>query len=204
MRAGRAVCAVACGIAPPFALGAVVLVATAATLAGSLRPTTVTGCAEPTAPAARIDDWIAMTVPESPLRGTGTQMVVATRTTGLDPRLLAAIALQETRLGTRGGGPAVHNPFGLGPGMAFPDWAASMRTAAATLARMRAVGAGTIAQIGAHWAPVGARNDPGGLNAGWVGGVQAAYASLGGRPDGPVFGRRVTPPCPSVVAPRSS
>lgn len=198
----------------PLALGGVVVVAVAATVAGAAAPASGTTCATTPLPtggtAVAIDTWIRREVPASPLVGVGAEMVAGAVGSGLDPRLLAAIAMQETRLGTAGGGPAVFNPFGLGPGLAFPSWASAIRMAVATLAAMHARGAWTIAGIAVHWAPVGAANDPGGLNINWVGGVSASYAQLGGDPSGSVFlrdsVRHRTPAaaCPSVVAPRPS
>lgn len=185
-----ATCAAAC--TAPLAVGGVIVVAVAATVTGASRPAASPACASGSLPvsgaAQDIDTWIAREVPESPLAGIGPQMVAGTAGTGLDPRLLAAIAMQETRLGTAGGGPAVHNPFGLGPGLAFPDWAAAISLAVRTLETMHAGAAWTIAGIAVHWAPVGAANDPGGLNTNWVAGVSASYAQLGGNPNGPVFG----------------
>jgi hypothetical protein len=215
MRAGIVIVATALGIVvTPLTLGGVVVVAVAATVAGAPREPSGPACPEgalPTRNAAPvIDAWIRRAVPASPLGGIGVQMVAGATGSGLDPRLLAAIAMQETRLGTAGGGPAVFNPFGLGPGLAFPNWAAAIRMAVATLATMHAHGAWTIAGIAVHWAPVGASNDPGGLNDNWVGGVSAAYAQLGGDSNRPVFARGAlhppvrTPTCPSVVAPRAS
>lgn len=197
--------AVAVAVAP-VALGGTVVITIAAVLSGADRPSATSICAAPgsVAVARGIDDWIAVRVPESPLRATGAQMTAAVAGTGLDPRLLAAIAMQETRLGTRGGGPAVFNPFGLGPQLAFPNWMAAMRLAVATLVGMHDAGAVTILQLGAHWAPVGAANDPTGLNSGWVAGVAASYASLGGDPAGSVFGPARVAACPSPVAPRPS
>jgi hypothetical protein len=199
MRTAVAILAVAGTVmAAPLALGGVIVTALAATLTRAHAQQTVVGCAGrlPAAGAAgAIDAWIARTVPGSPLRGLGAAMVAGVSGTGLDPRLLAAIALQETRLGTAGGGPAVDNPFGLGPGLAFPSWAAAIALAVRTLWSMHAAGAQTIAQVAVHWAPVGAANDPSGLNANWVGGVATAYAALGGNPSGSVFGHRSTTPC---------
>ena len=83
-----------------------------------------------------------------------------------------------------------------------------MRAAVATLTQMHGTGAATIAELGAQWAPVGAANDPTGLNSGWVTGVAAAYASLGANPSTSVFApahaRVAAASCPSVVAPRPS
>jgi hypothetical protein len=198
----------------PLALGGVVVVAVAATVAGAAAPASGTTCATSPLPpgdtAGAIDTWIRREVPASPLIGVGAEMVAGAAGSGLDPRLLAAMAMQETRLGTAGGGPAVFNPFGLGPGLAFPSWASAIRMAVATLATMHAGGAWTIAGIAVHWAPVGASNDPGGLNVNWVGGVSASYAQLGGDPSGSVFlhdsvrHRAPATACPSVVAPRAS
>jgi hypothetical protein len=215
MRPGTVVLAALLGVAgTPLALGGVVVVSVAATVAGATGAASGSRCVEgavSSASAARvIDAWIRREVPASPLAGIGPQMVAGASGSGLDPRLLAAIAMQETRLGTAGGGPAVFNPFGLGPGLAFPNWAAAIHLAVATLATMHAGGAGTIAGIAVHWAPVGASNDPGGLNVNWVGGVGASYAQLGGDPAGPVFAGSAaqvaghTSACPPDVAPRPS
>jgi len=215
MRPVIVITATALGIAAmPLALGGVVVVAVAATVAGATRPTSGSTCREAALPASgtarAIDAWIRREVPTSPLIGIGAEMVAGATGSGLDPRLLAAIAMQETSLGTAGGGPAVFNPFGLGPGLAFPNWASAIRMAVSTLATMHAGGAWTIVGIAVHWAPVGASNDPGGLNGNWVGGVSASYAQLGGDPSGPVFGRisvrhrAHVATCPSVVAPHPS
>ncbi len=217
MRPGLVIMATAFGIVgAPLALGGVVVVvAVAATVAGATGAAQTSACPARDLPpggvARTIDAWIRRQVPDSPLAGIGAQMVAGAAGSGLDPRLLAAIAMQETRLGTAGGGPAVFNPFGLGPGLAFPNWAAAIRLAVGTLATMHSGGAWSISGIAVHWAPVGASNDPGGLNVNWVGGVGASYAQLGGDPTGPVFfarnvarnGVRVGS-CPSVVAPRAS
>jgi len=196
------VCGAVCGA--PVLFGGIVMTAVAVTIAGAIPSTRTATCADPAqAPsgaglAAVIDAWIARRMPGSPLTGLGAAMVAGASGSGLDPRLLAAIALQETSLGTAGGGPAVHNPFGLGPGLAFPSWDAAIALAVRTLATMHAAGAQTIAGIAVHWAPLGASNDPTGLNANWVGGVSAAYAALGGNPAGPVFGRGAQRACRSV------
>jgi hypothetical protein len=205
MRAAVAILA-ACGAAllAPVLFGGIVVTALAVTIAGASPSQSTSPCAGPTSGESRarvamtIDAWIARRMPASPLRGLGAAMVAGASGSGLDPRLLAAIALQETSLGTAGGGPAVYNPFGLGPGLAFPSWEAAIALAVRTLASMHAAGAQTIAGIAMHWAPVGAANDPTGLNANWVGGVSAAYAAIGGNPAGPVFGRAARATCRPV------
>ncbi len=188
--------AVICGV--PVMLGGIVLTTLTATLAAAQPRASAPACttAQPRAltgslAAARtIDAWIAAEVPTSPLIGLGPALVAGAAGSGLDPRLLAAIAMQETRLGTLGGGPAVHNPFGLGPGLAFASWQSAIALAVQTLEVMHDAGADTIAEIAVHWAPIGAANDPTNLNANWVGGVAAAYAQLGGDPSASVFGSR--------------
>jgi hypothetical protein len=200
MRTGRLLLAGAVVVvAIPLSVGGVVVTAVATTLAGALPQAVGPSCASMSTSgiAAAIDRWIGATVPGSPLDGTGAAMVTGTAGTGLDPRLLAAIALQETRLGTAGPGPAVFNPFGLGPGLEFSNWDDAIALAVGTLVTMHRAGARTIAEISVHWAPIGASNDPGGLNANWSAGVGRAYAQLGGDPSGPVFGR------PSVQHPSS-
>jgi len=202
------VCGAVC--VAPLAVGGIIVTALAVTLAGASRTTVTAACsgtspgAPGSGPVGEIDAWVAREVPLSPLTGIGAAMVAGAAGSGLDPRLLAAIALQETRLGTAGGGPAVHNPFGLGPGLAFPNWAAAIALAVHTLESMHAAGARTIAEIAVHWAPVGAANDPTGLNANWVGGVSSAYAALGGNPAAPVFGSAAAATCLPTAGPSAS
>ena len=207
-----AVFAMVCGA--PMAVGGIVLMTLAATFAAAQPRSSPTACAiAPSHPvtgstvARRIDTWIASTVPASPLIGLGQAMVDGAAGSGLDPRLLAAIALQETRLGTLGAGPAVHNPFGLGPGLVFGSWTSAISLAVHTLEVMHAGGAQTIGGIAAHWAPIGAGNDPTNLNANWAGGVAAGYVQLGGNAAASVFGPQstgqsspVTPCSPTMTA----
>ena len=81
------------------------------------------------------------------------------------PRLLLAIAAQESILETYGPAQLIHNPFGLGPGMAFGSEGAAIAYAAQSLgANYLAAGLTTIPQIAGKWAPPGARNYPSGRN----------------------------------------
>lgn len=118
----------------------------------------------------------------SPLAGDGAAFVREGIANDIDPRLIVAIAAQETMLETYGPAQAIRNPFGLGPGIAFPDESEAIAMAARTLASYVADGLVTIPQIGARWAPVGATNDPGDLNGGWPAGVSQFFATLGGNP----------------------
>lgn len=119
----------------------------------------------------------------SPMAGLGTVLVDVSTQNGIDPRFIVAIAAHETMLGTYGPAAAIHNPFGLGPGMVFASEGDAVRFAIATLAQYYlAEGRDTIAEIGAKWAPVGAKNDPAGLNQNWTAGVSGYFAALGADP----------------------
>jgi hypothetical protein len=108
------------------------------------------------------------------------------RATHLDFRLPVAIAGAETSFGTAGPGPAVHNAWGYfdpatGTNMVFPDWPAGIRRICNALAsNYVALGFDSIAKIGGKWCPVGAANDPSGINANWVPTVTTFYLELGG------------------------
>ncbi len=119
----------------------------------------------------------------SPMAGLGNIIVDVSSQAGIDPRFIVAIAAHETMLGTYGPARLIHNPFGLGPGMVFASEADAVRFAVDILDRYYiAEGRDTIAAIGAKWAPVGAKNDPGGLNQHWTNGVSRYFATLGGDP----------------------
>lgn len=119
----------------------------------------------------------------SPMAGLGNVLVDVSSQAGIDPRLIVAIAAHETMLGTYGPAAAIHNPFGLGPGMVFATEGDAVRFAVSVLAQYYLPeGRDTIAEIGAKWAPVGAKNDPSGLNQHWTRGVSGYYATLGGDP----------------------
>ena len=169
-----AAAATLCGVT-----GAVAL----ATASGS-GPDGVLVCTSPT-DAHAIDAMLAQA--GSPLAGNGATFVAAGVANGIDPRLLVAIATQETSLETYGPAQAIHNAFGMGPGIAYSSDADAIRAAAENLARNYvADGITTIPAIAAKWAPVGAANDPGGLNDSWSSGVSQFFRALGGNPDLPV------------------
>lgn len=124
----------------------------------------------------------------SPLAGEGATFVAEATAAGLDPRALVAIAAHETILATYVPSQAIHNPFGLGPGIAFASDAQAIARAARTLGDYYlAEGRTTLSSIGAKWAPIGVANDPTNLNANWTAGVGAYYAALGGDPGRPVL-----------------
>jgi hypothetical protein len=137
--------------------------------------------------AAALDDWMAEEVPGSPLIGLGAVLMREGERNGIDPRALVAIAMHESVLGTAGSGAGIHNAFGWGPAIRFPSWEANIATVARGLAQAYvARGRDTIAAIQPVWAPLGAANDPAGLNAAWTEAVGRYYADLGGDPDGSI------------------
>lgn len=124
----------------------------------------------------------------SPLAGEGDELVRSAAGIGLDPRLLIAIAAHETQLESYPPSQRIHNPFGLGPGWRFAHERDAIRQAALSLSRgYLTQGRVTIALISPKWAPLGAANDPLGLNRSWTRAVSAYYRALGGDPERPVF-----------------
>ena len=101
--------------------------------------------------------------------------VDAAQVNGLDPKLLMAIAMHETGRGTSSAFRNKKNAMGVsdakGP-RSFTSVEASIYYMADQL-RRNYIGKGlrSVAQIGAKYAPIGAGNDPGGLNRHWVAGV---------------------------------
>lgn len=143
-------------------------------------PNAALRCVAPT-DAAGIDAILAEA--GSPLAGEGATFVGVGQATGIDPRALVAIAAHETILETYGPAQAINNPFGLGPGWAFPTEADAIAKAGEVLASFYlAEGRETLGPIGAKWAPIGVANDPTNLNAHWQAGVATYYAALGGDP----------------------
>jgi hypothetical protein len=138
--------------------------------------------------AAVIDAYLASK--SSPLIGQGAAFVAASRAVGLDPRFLVAIAGAETAFGTYGPSQGIRNPFGMGPGFVYPSWEESIHSAARNLGGNLYLGDGrvTIERIHERWAPIGAGNDPGGLNGHWPRNVAHYFAEQGGDPSRPVFG----------------
>jgi hypothetical protein len=195
------------GIVAALALGAPAL-----SVAGSADPSTGTpvvamapadhlACVAP-GDATGIDRMLASA--GSPMAGQGRTIVSAATAVGLDPRAIVAIAAHETLLETYGPAAEIRNPFGLGPGWVFDDEQQAIRKAVEVLDRYYlAEGRDSAATIGPKWAPVGADNDPRGLNNHWVAGVSAYYAALGGDPALPMT-LRAQDPAPVCDAPSAA
>jgi hypothetical protein len=149
------------------------------------------------ADAGSLDRWMAEQVPTSPLVGLGAVFVREGERNGIDPRALVAIAMHESVLGTAGSGAGIHNAFGWGPAIRFTSWEANIATVARGLAQgYLARGRDTIAAIQPVWAPLGAANDPAGLNSAWTEAVGRYYEDLGGDPDGSIA---YSPPAPGDI-----
>lgn len=151
--------------------------------------------------AAGIDRMLAAA--GSPMAGDGAAVVREARAVGLDPRALVAIAGHETVLETYAPAAAIRNPFGIGPGWRFADEREAIRAAARILQRYYlAEGRSRLREISPKWAPVGAANDPTGLNSHWTSGVERLYALLGGDPGLPALEhvQDPSPPCEADAA----
>lgn len=115
---------------------------------------------------------------------------------GVDPKLLAAIAMHETGKGTSSAFRTKNNAMGISDSKG-PTAQASVPASIDRMAKLigsRTSGpyknADTIGEIAKIYAPPGAGNDPRGLNKHWVDGVAKYYAELGGDPRSPV---KITP-----------
>lgn len=147
--------------------------------------------------ARQIDEWIARKNPESPLQGYGAVFVREGLANGIDPRALAAIARAESSLGSDPGARSINNAFGWGPHRPFASWEENIATVAAGLKKGYIdEGLTTLAQIQAKYAPLGAANDPGGLNSNWLTNTTLLYGELGGNPAGSVA---VAPSVPAMA-----
>jgi hypothetical protein len=119
-------------------------------------------------------------------RGQGQAFVNAARRHGIDPALLASIAMHETGNGTSRGVRNNNNPGGLMDPRT--RWRTQQRfgsldqgiDAMARNLRRNYIDRGltTIPQIGRRYAPIGAANDPNSLNRHWVPNITNLYRRL--------------------------
>jgi beta-N-acetylglucosaminidase len=112
---------------------------------------------------------------EGKLRGTGDIFVRAGKHYNIDPTLLASVAIHETGNGKSRAANEKNNVAGMMGANGLKSYA-SVEDSIMDMARNLSKnylnkGLTTIAQIGAKYAPVGASNDPTGLNNHWVNGV---------------------------------
>ncbi|GGA47194.1 secretion protein [Kroppenstedtia guangzhouensis] len=117
-------------------------------------------------------------------KGKGKVFIDAGERHGVDPILVAAIAMHETGNGTSDEVRDLNNPGGLreknGP-MSFSSLDEGIDRMTSNLYRLYIkLGLTTPEKIGPKYAPVGAENDPLGLNKHWVTGIKAQMKQLGG------------------------
>ncbi|WP_052350573.1 glucosaminidase domain-containing protein [Paenibacillus gorillae] len=119
------------------------------------------------------------------LSGTGDLFAKYGKQYGVDPALLAAIAMHETGNGTSSAAKNKNNVGGMmrskGGLQEFGSIEEGIAAMASNLRRLYLdQGLTTIEQIQRKYAPVGAANDPTGLNKNWVNGVSKYYQQLTG------------------------
>jgi hypothetical protein len=125
-----------------------------------------------------------------PLQPYATAFNTAGAKYGVDPRVLAAISMHETGNGTSNAFRNKNNAMGVSNNSGPVDTGtveASIDKMAALLAAGQQgkgpyAGKTTIDQIAGTYAPVGAENDPRGLNSSWTTGVSKHLQQLGGNP----------------------
>lgn len=128
-----------------------------------------------------LSEWMREKKTSSPLINEASTFANAGQQNNVNPALMIAIAMQESELGTTGGGPPHNNPFGWAcpPCKHFDSWSDSInhvtnRTQELYLSQ----GQDTISEIQQKWAPVGAANDPNNLNSDWYRGVSTFFNSI--------------------------
>ncbi|WP_439357754.1 phage tail tape measure protein [Bradyrhizobium sp. DASA03007] len=115
----------------------------------------------------------------TPLAGKYDSVVAAARRAGVSPALLASVMAQETGRGKHMLGNNPGGIMGKGGLMQFGDLDAGIdRTALAVAKNYNAAG-GDLAKMRDRYAPLGASNDPRGLNGSWLPGVQKFMGEMG-------------------------
>jgi hypothetical protein len=124
------------------------------------------------------------------LSGQGETIINAGKMYGVDPAFLAGVMMHETGNGST---LSYNNPGGLmqaGGGLQrFNSLSEGIEATAKLMQYWYKHGRTTISQMGNTWAPIGAGNDPNGLNKNWVPGVINYMKQLGvGASDAPSSG----------------
>ncbi|TKI65282.1 conjugal transfer protein [Lysinibacillus mangiferihumi] len=132
--------------------------------------------------------WNAAFANAGAFTGKGDLFIELAQQNGIDPVLAAAIAFHETGRGTSNAVVNKNNPGGIMD--PSTGWSRLMHFAtleeglAYTMANLKRRiiddGLSTIEDLGAVYAPIGAANDPNGLNAHWVPTVTKFASELGG------------------------
>ncbi|SHH06642.1 phage tail tape measure protein [Bradyrhizobium erythrophlei] len=120
----------------------------------------------------------------TPLAGMYDNVVAAAKANGVDPALLASVMAHETGKGSvlTGNNPGgIMDPAtGMARKMQFGSLAQGIDRTAATVAKNYQRAGGSIDALGRIYAPVGAANDPRGLNGGWAAGVKGYLSQMSG------------------------
>ena len=120
----------------------------------------------------------------TPMAGKYDQVVAAAKSNGLDPALLAGVMAHESGKGKFLSG---NNPGGImdpatnwSKKMQFGDLDGGINKTASVLAKNYNAVGGDMNKLAGKYAPVGAANDPGGLNKNWLGGVTGFRNGMAG------------------------
>jgi hypothetical protein len=126
-----------------------------------------------------------LTAKGSPMAGSGTAFVASGQRWQVDPRLLVAIAGAESSFGRITCAPFNAWGWGCPDGpYDFTSWADGIETVTRGLrVGYLAEGRTTVASINQKYAPLGAANDPTGLNNYWTINVSRFLIELGGNPN---------------------
>jgi hypothetical protein len=114
----------------------------------------------------------------TPMQGKYDKVVEAAKTNNVPPSVMAGIIAHETGKGTSAMLRNRNNPAGLmdpstgmSKGQSFGTLDEGIAAAGRTIGKNYARGGGSIGGMAGIYAPVGAANDPGGLNRSWTSGV---------------------------------
>ena len=155
--------------------------ADAAAAPGTAPPTTQSATAGTT--AAQLDAYLAGN--GSPMAGQGASLMASGGRWQIDPRLIVAIAGAESNFGAITCAP--YNAWGYGcPNgpYVFSSWADGIDAVAQGLrSNYLSEGRVSVALINLKYAPLGAANDPTGLNNNWTANVSRFLTELGGDPN---------------------
>ena len=117
----------------------------------------------------------------TPLEGKYDKVVETAKANNVPPSLMAGIMAHETGRGTSAMLQNKNNPAGImdgSTGRSFSNVDAGIEQAGKTIAKNYQAGGGTIEGMQKSYAPIGAANDPRGLNSGWAAGVRKYQGQL--------------------------
>jgi hypothetical protein len=117
----------------------------------------------------------------TPLAGKYDKVVESAKANNVPPSLMAAIMAHETGKGTSNMLKTKNNPAGLmkgSTGRTYDTVEEGIEAAGRAIGKNYERGGNTIQGMSTSYAPIGAANDPGGLNKGWVGGVSKYQKQL--------------------------